>query len=70
MKIRKGKKKYLIVVLANQGIVVLSHVGSLYDRLVASRLTLGTQFECTFKEAVSNCKIFSNKGYYISKRRR
>ena len=69
MKIRKGRKRYLVVLNHLTNEVVLARPGRPYDWTI-SRNTLGLKmYDCTFDEAVHNIKVANKNGYTLIKKR-
>lgn len=68
MKIRKD---YFVTVLPFRRVVVLTKQNNSWTNWMQLKATCGcTIFDCTFQQAVQNLKFFSEKGYYIQKRKR
>lgn len=65
MKIRKGKRKYVVFINSRTMVCTLTKENSWYD--VEFRDHIGS-FECTFREAVHNLGVAKGKGYYIAKK--
>lgn len=65
MKIRKGKKKYAILINERTGFIYLTREGSAFD---VTYLNYLTSFSCTFSQAKQNIKIGLSKGLMLSKR--
>ena len=67
MKIRKGNRKYAVLLNARTQVCYLTGAGSSFDAMYGDHCFI-TSFECTFREAVHNLGVAKDRGYYISKR--
>lgn len=69
MKIRKGRRRYLVVLNRITGEVHLAKSGGRYD-MIMSRNTLGLpMFDCTLSEAKHNIRVAISKGYSLVKKK-
>jgi len=65
MKVRKGRRKYLVVLNRMTHEVHLAKSGGRYD-MIMYRNTLGLpMFDCTLSEAKHNIKVAISKGYHL-----
>jgi hypothetical protein len=66
MKIRKGKRKYAILLNQRTGFIYLTREGSKFDVMYNDHLN---SFSCTFAEAKHNIKVGLNQGLMLSVRK-
>jgi hypothetical protein len=69
MKIRKGRRKYAVLLNARTQVCYLTRAGSSFDATYGNHCFI-TSFECAFREAVHNLGVAKDNGYYITKRLR
>jgi hypothetical protein len=65
MKIRKGRRKYVVFMNSITMVCILTKENSWYDVKFSDHID---SFECTFRQAVHNLGVAKDKGYYIAKR--
>jgi len=66
MKIRKGNRKYAVLLNARTRVCYLTRANSDFDLKYKSHYPINS-FECEFREAVHNLKVAESKGYSIVK---
>ena len=65
MKIRKGKRRYAVIINLRRGAVTLTREGSATDALLDG---LVPSFSCTFSEAKENIRRATDRGLMLIKR--
>jgi len=65
MKIRKGRKKYLVVRNHITCEVVLARPNGKYDYTISKNELGISMYNCTFKEAKHNIRLLIDKGYKL-----
>jgi len=65
MKIRKGNKRYAVIINLRRGVVTLTREGSATDALLDGLIP---SFSCTFSEAKENIRRATDCGLMLIKR--